>query len=181
MWVFYGLPFIKSDSILVSTINGVGFVIEFFYVLTFILYSDGSKRRKIWLALFLEALLFTILVVVTLLVLHGKKRSMPVGILCLIFNICMYFSPLTVMSRVIKTKSVKYMPFYLSLANFANGSIWFIYAFLKFDPFVLIPNGLGAVSGLLQLALYAYYYRQTNWDDDDKLPEFQLSDNSARV
>jgi hypothetical protein len=34
---------------------------------------------------------------------------------------------------VIKTKSVKYMPFYLSLANFTNGLIWVIYGLLDFD------------------------------------------------
>ncbi|KAL3512569.1 hypothetical protein ACH5RR_025286 [Cinchona calisaya] len=181
MWVFYGLPFVKPDSILLSTINGIGFVIEIFYVLIFILYSNWAKRKKIFLLLILEAIVFIALVLGSLLGLHGKKRSTPVGIMCLIFNIAMYFSPLTVMSRVIKTKSVEYMPFCLSLANFANGSVWFVYAFLKFDPYVLIPNDLGAVSGVIQLALYAFYYRKTTWYDVEKLPEFQLPDNAARV
>ena len=39
---------------------------------------------------------------------------------------------------MIKTKSVKYMPFTLSLANFCNGIVWAIYALLKFDPNVLV-------------------------------------------
>jgi len=39
---------------------------------------------------------------------------------------------------VIKTKSVKYMPFFLSLANFMNGVVWVIYACLKFDPYILV-------------------------------------------
>lgn len=43
-----------------------------------------------------------------------------------------------VQKRVIQTKSVKYMPFYLSLANFANGIIWSLYALLKFDPNILV-------------------------------------------
>lgn len=41
---------------------------------------------------------------------------------------------------VIKTKSVKYMPFTLSLFNFLNGVIWVVYALLKFDPYVLVIN-----------------------------------------
>ncbi|KAL3529585.1 hypothetical protein ACH5RR_008907 [Cinchona calisaya] len=147
----------------------------------FILYSDWPKRRKIFIALVVEAIFFAIVVVVTLAALHGNKRSMLVGILCLIFNIIMYVSPLTVMRRVITTKSVKYMPFYLSLANFANGSCWFTYGFLKFDPFVVIPNGLGAVSGLIQLILYATYYRTTNWDEDEKPSEVQLSENTSQA
>lgn len=39
---------------------------------------------------------------------------------------------------VIKTKSVKYMPFFLSLANFMNGVVWVIYACLQFDPYILV-------------------------------------------
>ncbi|KAL0307964.1 UNVERIFIED_CONTAM: Bidirectional sugar transporter SWEET5 [Sesamum angustifolium] len=83
------------------------------------------------------------------------------------FNIMMYASPLTVMKRVIKTKSVKYMPFSLSLANFANGIVWSIYALIKLDPFVLVPNGLGTLSGLVQLVLFATYYRTTKWGDEE--------------
>ncbi|CAB4280816.1 unnamed protein product [Prunus armeniaca] len=68
---------------------------------------------------------------------------------------------------VIKTKSVKYMPFYLSLASLLNGVVWVVYALLKFDINMLIPNGLGAISGVIQLILYATFYRTTRWDDDD--------------
>ncbi|KAL3512881.1 hypothetical protein ACH5RR_025598 [Cinchona calisaya] len=181
MWVLYGMPFVKADSILVVTINGVGFVIEAIYVGMFIIYSDWPKRRKICIALTVETIFFAIVVVITLAGLHGDKRSTFVGVLCLIFNIIMYFSPLTVMRHVIKTKSVKFMPFYLSLANFANGSVWFTYAFLKFDPWIVIPNGLGAFSGLIQLILYATYYRTTNWDEDEKPSEIQLSDNASKA
>ncbi|GAU19651.1 hypothetical protein TSUD_185670 [Trifolium subterraneum] len=58
------------------------------------------------------------------------------------------------------------MPFLLSLANFLNGAVWLTYALLKWDPFIVIPNGLGTISGLIQLILYAVYYRTTRWDDD---------------
>ncbi|CAK9169366.1 unnamed protein product [Ilex paraguariensis] len=183
MWVFYGLPIVHPDSLLVITINGTGFVIEVIYVTIFLLYSDWPKRRKIIIALFVEFLFLAIVVFVTLTFLHGtKQRSMLIGILCIIFNIVMYTAPLTVMRKVITTKSVKYMPFFLSLANFANGVNWFIYALLPLDPYILIPNGLGTLSGLVQLILYATYYRTTKWDEDTsdvKPSEVQLS-GSAR-
>lgn len=41
-------------------------------------------------------------------------------------------------TRVIRTKSVKYMPFLLSFANFANGIVWTTYALLKWDPFIVV-------------------------------------------
>lgn len=39
---------------------------------------------------------------------------------------------------VIKTKSVEYMPLSLSVASFANGVAWTIYALLPFDPYILV-------------------------------------------
>ncbi|KAI4342546.1 hypothetical protein MLD38_027163 [Melastoma candidum] len=166
MWILYGLPSVHPDSLLIITINGVGLAIEAIYVTVFIIYSPWPKRRKIIMAIIVELIFMAIMVFITLWELHTTKaRSALVGILCVVFNIMMYASPLTVMKRVITTKSVKYMPFPLSLANFCNGCIWATYALLKFDPFVLIPNGLGAISGLVQLILYATFYGSTNWDE----------------
>ncbi|KAI3429988.1 Bidirectional sugar transporter SWEET [Psidium guajava] len=181
MWVFYGMPFVHPDSLLVVTINGFGLCLELFYVGIFFVYSPWNKRRNIGLALLVELIFMVVVVVITLMTLHTTgKRSALVGILCIVFNIAMYTSPLTIMKRVIQTKSVKYMPFYLSLANFLNGIIWAIYALLKFDPYVLVPNGLGSVSGLVQLILYAHYYKTTKWDEEDDNPaEVELSNTHA--
>ncbi|KAB1201858.1 Bidirectional sugar transporter SWEET5 [Morella rubra] len=166
MWCFYGLPFVHPDSLLVITINGSGLIIEIIYVTFFFIYSSSSNRRKIIIALVTEIIFFAMVVLITLKIFHTTKdRSMTVGILCVCFNIVMYASPLTVMRMVIKTKSVKYMPFFLSLANLCNGLVWVVYSLLKFDLYILIPNALGAFSGLLQLILYASYYRTTEWDN----------------
>lgn len=39
---------------------------------------------------------------------------------------------------VIKTRSVEYMPFYLSLATFVMSLSFFAYGMLKFDPFIYV-------------------------------------------
>ncbi|KAJ7945885.1 Bidirectional sugar transporter SWEET [Quillaja saponaria] len=119
MWSFFGLPFVHPDSLLVVTINGAGFFIELIYVAIFFIYSPWTKRKHIIIALIIEVIFMAAVVLVTLKVFHTTKdRSLIIGILCIIFNIIMYTSPLTVMHMVIKTKSVKYMPFTLSLASF---------------------------------------------------------------
>ncbi|XP_068304924.1 bidirectional sugar transporter SWEET5-like [Pyrus communis] len=178
LWVFYGMPFVHPDSILVVSINGAGVVIELVYILLFLIFSLGSQRLKIFKALVVEVIFFVIVVLVTMYIFHTTRhRSLVVGIICIIFNILMYLSPLTVMRMVIKTKSVKYMPFYLSLANFFNGVVWLVYSLLKFDANILIPNGLGTISGAVQLILYATFYRTTQWEDDDNdrpRPEVQV-------
>ncbi|KAM3215147.1 hypothetical protein ACQJBY_067243 [Aegilops geniculata] len=162
LWVFYGLPIVHPNSILVVTINGIGLVIEGSYLIIFFLYSTNNKRLKMIGMLAAEAVFMVAVVLGVLLGAHThEKRSMIVGILCVIFGTIMYASPLTIMGKVIKTKSVEYMPFTLSLVNFLNGCCWLAYALIKFDLYVTIPNGLGAFFGLMQLILYGCYYKRT--------------------
>ncbi|KAK1438559.1 hypothetical protein QVD17_04368 [Tagetes erecta] len=162
LWVFYGLPLVRPHSLLVSTTNGAGFVIEFVYLLIFIFYSDHKKRIKVLMALLVEIIFLGVLIVLILTLVHTTKlRSTIVGGISIVGNIMMYASPLSVMKMVITTKSVEYMPFLLSLFCFANGLCWFAFALIRFDPFVAIPNGIGALCGLAQLILYATFYKST--------------------
>ncbi|KAI5655303.1 hypothetical protein M9H77_32490 [Catharanthus roseus] len=162
LWVFYGLPFVHPHSTLVVTINGTGFVIEIVFLSLFILYSDRKKRIRVLIIMLGEIIFMAVLVLLVLTLAHTTKlRSSIVGSICMVGNIMMYAAPLAVMKLVIKTKSVEYMPFFLSLASFANGLCWTAYAVIRFDPFIAAPNGMGAVLGLAQLLLYATFYKST--------------------
>ncbi|KAL3845876.1 hypothetical protein ACJIZ3_003279 [Penstemon smallii] len=69
-----------------------------------------------------------------------------------VFEIIMYGFHLLVIRDVCQTKSVECLPFWFCLASFLNAVVWFIYAFLPpFDPFLAIVNGIGTLSGLVQL------------------------------
>ncbi|RDX67340.1 Bidirectional sugar transporter SWEET6b, partial [Mucuna pruriens] len=167
-WVFYGMPFVHPNSLLVVTINSIGLVFEFVYLAIFFTYAKSKGRKKLVLFLLAEAIFFAAVVLITMLSVHGtKRRSLVVGVICDVFNVMMYVSPLTIMAKVIRTKSVKYMPFWLSLTNFLNGVCWTVYALIHpFDLFVLISNSIGAISGLVQLILYACYCCRGENDDD---------------
>ncbi|XP_031496171.1 bidirectional sugar transporter SWEET5-like [Nymphaea colorata] len=159
VWVLYGLPFVHPHNILVATINGIGLAIEFIYLLLYFTYSTKQQKVKPLLILSVELIFMATVVTVTLAALHTyESRSLMVGILGIIFGTCMYASPLSVMRLVIRTKSVEFMPFNLSLAAFLNGLCWTVYALLPLDINLLIPNGLGAVLGATQLILYGCYY-----------------------
>ncbi|KDO76618.1 hypothetical protein CISIN_1g044881mg, partial [Citrus sinensis] len=162
VWVLYGLPMVHPHSILVITINGSGTAIEVVYIILFVLHSDKKKRIKVMLVVLVEVIFVALVALLVLTLLHStKQRSMAVGIICILFNIMMYASPLSVMKLVITTKSVEYMPFFLSLMSLANGIAWTTYAFLPFDQFIAIPNGLGTLLGVAQVILYACYYKST--------------------
>jgi len=154
---WYGLPFVSPHNLLVSTINGTGAVIEIVYVLLFLIYAEKKTKIKIF-ALFMAVIVFfSGIALISILALEGHNRKFFCGIAATIFSICMYASPLSIMRLVIKTKSVEYMPFFLSLFVFLCGTSWFIYGLLGHDPFVAIPNGFGCGLGALQLILYVVY------------------------
>ncbi|XP_057968154.1 bidirectional sugar transporter SWEET4 [Malania oleifera] len=163
IWVMYGLPMVHPHSFLVLTINGAGLVIELTYLLLFLFYSgDQRERLKVVAAMLAEVVFIVAVALLVLTLAHTEaRRSMVVGTLCILFNVMMYASPLFVIKLVIRTKSVEYMPFFISFASFANGVSWASYALIRFDPFIIIPNGLGSVFALAQLVLYATYYKST--------------------
>ncbi|CAL0305472.1 unnamed protein product [Lupinus luteus] len=154
---WYGLPFVSPDNILVSTINGTGAVIEIIYVLIFIIFAPRKQKAKI-LGLFISVLVvFSIVVFVSLFALHGNPRKLFCGFAAAVFSIIMYGSPLSIMRVVIRTKSVEFMPFFLSLFVFLCGTSWFVFGLLGRDPFVAVPNGVGSALGAVQLILYFIY------------------------
>nr|QEM23332.1 bidirectional sugar transporter SWEET7 [Paeonia suffruticosa] len=162
IWVLYGLPMVTPNSTLVVTINGTGTGIEIVFLTLFIIYSDGRKRLQVIVIAIIEVLFIGAVAILVLTLAHThERRTLVVGIIACVFNAMMYASPLSVMKMVITTKSVEFMPFFLSFASFANGVAWVSYAVIQFDPFIAIPNGLGTLFSLAQLILYATYYKST--------------------
>ncbi|GAB4834606.1 hypothetical protein Ancab_032869 [Ancistrocladus abbreviatus] len=163
LWVLYGLPFVHPNSILVVTVNGAGFFIEVVYLTLFVLHSEGKKKRlRLIVIAIVEVIIVAAVAGSVLGLTHTtKSRSQIIGMIAIISNIMMYAAPLSVMKLVITTKSVEYMPFSLSLASFANGITWTVYAIHPFDPYIAAPNGLGSLFGLAQLILYGTYYKST--------------------
>ncbi|CAI9758606.1 unnamed protein product [Fraxinus pennsylvanica] len=158
-WIFYGLPIVHPDSLLVVTINGIGLAMELIYLCIFFVFTSPKNRRTILLFLLGEIAVFAVMVVLTLHFFHSHQaRSMFVGVVCDIFGIIMYGSPLSIVRKVFKTKSVEFLPFWLCFAGFMNGLFWFTYAFLKtIDPYLAVGNGIGALLGLIQLCVYVYF------------------------
>lgn len=154
---WYGLPFVSPNNLLVSTINGTGALTEAVYVLVFLIFAPKKVRAKMVGLLLLVLSVFASVAIISVLALHGQTRKLFCGFAATVFSICMYASPLAIMRLVIRTKSVEYMPFFLSLFVFLCGSSWFIYGLLGHDPFITVPNGFGSALGALQLILYAIY------------------------
>ncbi|KAL6850050.1 hypothetical protein ACP4OV_020677 [Aristida adscensionis] len=158
LWVYYGVT--KPDGYLVATVNGFGAVMEAIYVVLFIIYAvDGATRFKTArLAAALDIGAFGVVYAVTTFAISELElRVMVIGMICACLNVLMYGSPLAAMKTVINTKSVEFMPFFLSFFLFLNGGIWALYALLDRDIFLGTPNGIGFFLGTIQLIVYAIY------------------------
>ncbi|XP_029118272.1 bidirectional sugar transporter SWEET1 isoform X1 [Elaeis guineensis] len=156
-FIRYGLPFVSPNNLLVSTINGTGMVIELVYVMIFIVYAPRKQRIKTLAFFTMVVTVSAMVALVSLFALHSHARKLFCGFAAAIFSVIMYGSPLSIMRLVIRTKSVEFMPFFLSLFSFLCGTSWFIFGLLGRDPFVAVPNGCGSALGAVQLILYAIY------------------------
>ncbi|XP_038705533.1 bidirectional sugar transporter SWEET2a-like isoform X2 [Tripterygium wilfordii] len=167
--LWYGMPFVSPGIILVATVNSIGAIFQFVYITIFIIYADKAKKLKMSGMLISVFAIFVLVVLMSLEFLDPHERQMVVGYLSVASLISMFASPLLVINLVIKTKSVEYMPFYLSFATFLMSLSFFVYGILKSDLFIYIPNGIGTILGIVQLILYYYYSSKVSEDLKDPL------------
>lgn len=166
--LWYGTPLVSPGVILVATVNSIGAIFQLFYIIIFILYAERAKKLKMTGLLLAVFALFAIIVFVSVKVLDPGVRQPFVGYLSVASLISMFASPLFIIKLVIKTKSVEFMPFFLSLSTFLMSLSFFAYGMLKCDGFIYVPNGIGTILGLVQLALYFHF--SSTWSEDSREP-----------
>ncbi|KAF5460862.1 hypothetical protein F2P56_020703 [Juglans regia] len=166
---WYGTPLISSNNILVMTVNSAGAVFQLIYIILFITYAEkGRKVRMLVLLLGVFGLL-AIVVAGSLQILDRTMRWIFVGLLSGASLISMFASPLFIINLVIRTKSVEFMPFYLSLSTFLMSTCFFLYGLFNDDVFIYVPNGIGTILGIVQLVLYFFYSRRQRGDSTEPL------------
>ncbi|XP_057818196.1 bidirectional sugar transporter SWEET3b [Cryptomeria japonica] len=159
-YTWYGMPVVSKgfENILVSTVNGAGIIPECFVICTYIVLAPPKARIKVVRMVVAVIVLFIIMAMVSTFALHEHKtRKCLVGIVGIITSIAMYGSPLLIMKLVIRTKSVEFMPFYLSLFSFVTSTLWMTYGVLSKDALLAAPNVIGSPLGMAQLILYCIY------------------------
>ncbi|KAF3449830.1 hypothetical protein FNV43_RR05909 [Rhamnella rubrinervis] len=166
---WYGTPLVCPGIILVATVNSIGAIFQSVYISIFILYAERSiKLRMIGLLLAVFAL-FASVVFVCMTLLDPDQRQLFVGYLSVASLISMFASPLFIIKLVIKTRSVEFMPFNLSLSTFLMSLSFSAYGILKYDPFLYVPNGIGTILALVQLVLYYYISNASREEDSTKV------------
>ncbi|KAK4838722.1 hypothetical protein QYF36_015901 [Acer negundo] len=187
IYSWYGMPIVsyRWENFPLVTINGLGVLLEVSFIIIYIWFATARSKMKVAAMLVPVILLFCTTAIISAFVFHDHHhRKVFVGTIGLVAAVTMYGSPLVVVRKVIRTKSVKYMPFYLSLFSFISSLLWMIYGLLSHDWFIASPNIAATPLGLLQLIVYCIYRKKgimeepSKWDieqNEEKSKQLQLA------
>ncbi|KAE8668205.1 Bidirectional sugar transporter SWEET15 [Hibiscus syriacus] len=115
--------------------------------------------------------LFSLILILTHFLVKGSIRIQVLGWMCVALSICVFAAPFSIVTRVIRTKSVEFMPFNLSFFLTISAVMWFAYGLFMKDFCVALPNVVGFILGMLQMLLYAIYRNSEKAVEKKKLPE----------
>lgn len=153
-WLRYGI--FKSDSTVI-TINVIGFVLEFAYLL-FYWYHTRNRTN-------LNRQIFSLLLVTAgmLYYVNANGASDPegtianLGMLCVVFNVLNFAAPLSGLADVVRIKSSENLPLPLCVAGLMVSGLWFTYGILVNDNYIKFPNVIGIGLSLVQISLFFIY------------------------
>nr|XP_010943755.1 bidirectional sugar transporter SWEET13 isoform X2 [Elaeis guineensis] len=95
LWIFYA--FVKTNSVLLVTINLIGCAIETIYIVMYLAYAPRPARiftAKI--ILLLNVGLFSLILLSTLLLPKGSNRLKVLGWICMCFSASVFAAPLSI-------------------------------------------------------------------------------------
>ncbi|KAG9136814.1 hypothetical protein Leryth_004568 [Lithospermum erythrorhizon] len=132
LWMYYAL--IKTNTLLLISINSFGCVIETIYIFMFLLYAPKKARNDTAKLLsFLNVGVFLMIFFLTYYPLKGDTRVAVVGWICVAFSVSVFAAPLSIVFQVIRTKSSEFLPFPLSFCLTLSAIMWFGYGILQKD------------------------------------------------
>ncbi|XVF11469.1 hypothetical protein REPUB_Repub08aG0030500 [Reevesia pubescens] len=173
LWIYYA--FVKPGAFLLITINAFGCVVETIYIAIYIAYAPKQARMfTLRIVLLLNFGGFCSILFLSHFLAKGSNRQKLLGWICVAFSTSVFAAPLSIIRQVIRTKSVEFMPFYLSLLLTLSAIAWLFYGIFLKDLFIAIPNVLGFFFGMLQMVLYAIYRKYKPVIEEVKLPEHSI-------
>ncbi|RRT85078.1 hypothetical protein B296_00012299 [Ensete ventricosum] len=98
LWIYYA--YVKTDSILLITINSFGVFIEIAYITIYLVYAP-KKTRVFSMRIFvlLNVVVFAAIILLTQLLFTGSIRVKVLGWICVGFSVGVFAAPLSVIVR----------------------------------------------------------------------------------
>eukprot|EP00755_Sulcionema_specki_P019266 Sspe_Gene.69009::Locus_40670_Transcript_1_1_Confidence_1.000_Length_929::g.69009::m.69009/K15382/SLC50A, SWEET; solute carrier family 50 (sugar transporter) len=152
LWMTYGV--LTGDMTLIAA-NMSALVMGSYYCMQFLKYKAPETDVKTPIMLAGSAALAV----------TGMAAAMPtaqaidaIGMTGCAVVVAMFGGPLSAIQTVLKEKSTASLPFPMAIATTINCTLWLAYGwFVLLDPYIWGPNGLGLLSGVVQLLLFARF------------------------
>ncbi|KAL9256325.1 Bidirectional sugar transporter SWEET3-like protein [Drosera capensis] len=183
LYTWYGLPVVSHgwENFPLITVNGLGILLEASFIIIYFWFAAPKIKVKVAAGVLPVVAVFCVAALISAFVFHDHhKRKVFIGSIGLFASVTMYGSPLVVVKQVIETKSVKFMPFYLSLFSFLASSLWLAYGLLSHDLFIASPNLVGSPLGILQLLLYCKYKKRAT-EQGENTWQFMKNNNQLET
>ncbi|CAL4910877.1 unnamed protein product [Urochloa decumbens] len=160
-WGWYGFPVVSNgwENLSLFGTCAVGVFFELSFIIIYIWYAPREKKFVVLMVSLIMAILCVIVSFSTFTFHTHQMRKLFVGSIGIVTSMSMYSAPLVAVKQVMKTKSVEFMPFYLSLFSLLTSLMWTLYGILGRDPYITAPNSVGCLTGILQLVVYCIYSR----------------------
>jgi solute carrier family 50 protein (sugar transporter) len=112
----------------------------------------------------------------------SNTRELIVGVVVNLNLVFFYGAPLSSIYTVLSTKTSASIHIPTMITNTLNGIFWTAYGLAILDPFIYVPNGLGAVLGAVQILLCVIFPRRkkpTSKEEEDDVDE--LAEATTKV
>jgi solute carrier family 50 protein (sugar transporter) len=176
IWILYGLlckdPYVTAP-------NTIGILMGAFYTRTAYIYSTPVQRN------FLDGITLSLSFIsyigamIAYLAVPQEVGLKILGWLAIMILGLFYSSPLSVFAKVIQTRNAA--PFHtpLAITCLLNGALWSAYGLVRNDPFIYVPNMLGAVVAIVQL-VFKGIFPSIN-EDGESLGSDEDIDDRAKI
>lgn len=99
-------------------------------------------------------------------ILEVSTRILLIGVCVNVNLIFFYGAPLSKIATVLETKTSKLIHIPTMIFSLMNGTLWFVYGLAVGDVFIALPNGFGAVLGVIQVILCCLFPRHVRHFDE---------------
>jgi solute carrier family 50 protein (sugar transporter) len=168
-WIAYSyviVPTNKSGSALLYWVNQLGFLFGLFFTLSCYGLARTKTRDRILAQVLFFALVIPLVGAVGVLTeMSSDRLKLMWGFTANGILLLYYAAPLSTVLSVIRTKSSKSLNLPLAIMQCVNGCLWLGYGIAVSDPFIYVPNAVGACTGaVLLLLLFSFRERRRNQD-----------------
>eukprot|EP00890_Picochlorum_soloecismus_P003403 jgi/Picsp_1/4063/NSC_01574-R1_protein len=156
-WLAYSyviVPTNLSGSALLFWVNELGLLLGLFFTMsTYSLANQKIKDRILAILLFFFLVIPLIGAIGVMTKMSSNDLKLMWGFTANAILLMYYAAPLSTVITVIKTKSTASLNLPLGIMQTVNGLLWFGYGLAVTDPFIWVPNAIGACTGSLLCTL----------------------------